>query len=185
MAINLHRTTYELLEGLKYIKNSPKNFGTLELIVCRPNIGERTELVDGVLDMDNGLVGDNWKTRGSNRTNDGTSNAEMQLTLMNSRAIELIAGLKERRKLAGDQLYVNLNLSPENLPAGTCLQIGDAVIEVTSAPHTGCKAFRERFGIDALRFVNSSEGKRLNLRGINSRIIKTGKITLGDEIVKR
>ena len=134
------------------------------------------------LDVEVGLVGDCWLERGSRSMPDGSANPDAQITVMNSRVAALVAGERERWPLAGDQLYVDLDLSGENLPAGTRLEIGSAVIEVTALPHTGCGKFIRRFGIDMHKLVNSSEGRELNLRGINARVVVPGTIRVGDEI---
>jgi len=173
-------TIPELDKGLEIIQKSPKDKGTLELIVRRPEIDVREVLEIGELDIIEGLVGDNWKTRGSSRTKDGSSHPDMQLNIMNARVISLIAQEKERWQLAGDQLFIDLDLSEENLPATTKLALGSAIIEVTNQPHTGCAKFSKRFGVDALKWVNSAIGKQLHLRGINARVIQSGTIKIGD-----
>ncbi len=179
-----HLTLAELESGLDNILQSPKDEGVVEMIVARPNENEREILETGELDLELGLIGDNWKTRGSSRTTDGFGHPEMQLNIMNSRTIALIAQNKDRWQLAGDQLLVDLDLSEENLPPGSQLKIGSAVIEITAIPHNGCKKFTERFGIDAIKFVNSQLGKRLHLRGLNAKIIKAGTIKTGDLVKK-
>ncbi len=131
-----------------------------------------------------GLLGDNWLARGSRGTTDGSAHPEMQLNIMNSRVIALVAQDPQRWALAGDQLYIDMDLSPENLPPGTRISIGSAIIEVTSPPHTGCKKFVARFGLDAMMFVNSGIGKQLNLRGINARVVQAGTIRSGDNVQK-
>lgn len=179
-----HLTMAELEAGLGEIGKSPKDKGVLELIVRRPRVGEREALGKGELHLSEGLVGDSWRSRGSFRTSDGTSHPDMQLNIMNSRVIALVAQDKDRWKLAGDQLFVDMDLSSENLPAGTRLSLGSAVIEVTSQPHNGCKKFVSRFGLDALEFVNSSLGKQLHLRGINAKVVQPGSIRVGDVVKK-
>ncbi len=178
------RNMSELEAGLDYIRHSPTNLGALRLIVRRPDILLREVLDVGELDMVEGLVGDNWKVKGSSRTSDGTSHPDMQLNIMNARAIDWIAQSRDRWPLAGDQLYIDLDLSGKNLPPGTKLALGNAIIEVTSQPHTGCKKFVERFGLDAMKFVNSEVGRSLNLRGINARVIKPGIIRVGELATK-
>lgn len=175
-----HLTTEELEAGLGEILRSPKGEGLLELIVRRPRVGEREVLEEGELDAAVGLVGDNWKDRASSRTPDGSPHPDMQLNVMNSRVLALVAQGRERWKLAGDQLILDMDLSEENLPAGSRLALGSALIEVTEQPHTGCKKFVERFGLDALKFVNSPEGRRLRLRGLNARVVHPGVVRLGD-----
>jgi hypothetical protein len=170
----------ELHAGLDGIRQSPKDEGVLELIVRRPRVGEREVLDEGQLDLVDGLVGDTWSTRGSRRSKDGLAHPDMQLNIMNARVIALVAQDRERWHLAGDQLFMDLDLSAENLPPGTRLAVGSAVIEVTAEPHTGCQKFVSRFGLDAMKFVNSPVGRELNLRGINARVVQAGTIRVRD-----
>lgn len=175
-----HLTLAELEAGLDEIRRSPKDEGVLELIVRRPQENEREVLETGELDVELGLVGDNWKTRGSSRTTDGFGHPEMQLNIMNARAAALVAQNRERWPLAGDQLYLDIDLSDDNLPPETRIAIGTAIVEVTAIPHTGCKKFVGRFGLEAMKFVNSPVGRKLNLRGINAKVVKPGVIRVGD-----
>lgn len=179
-----HLTTDQLEAGLDYIRQSPKDEGVLAMIVRRPAVSEREVLAQGVLDLEQGLVGDTWLERGSNRTADGSAHPDMQLNVINMRLVDLVAQEQGRWALAGDQLVVDLDLSEENLPPGTQLAIGAAVIEVTSQPHTGCSKFVARFGADAMRFVNSPLGRQLHLRGINARVVLPGVIRVGDSVRK-
>jgi MOSC domain-containing protein YiiM len=184
MASAKYLTMEELRAGLDTVRQSPKDNGVLELIVRRAQINERETLQEGQLDLSEGLVGDNWRARGSSQSPDGPANPEVQLTLMNSRVIALVAQDKARWSLAGDQLYVDMDLSAENMPPGTRLSLGSAVIEVTAQPHTGCKKFVSRFGLDAMKFVNSAVGKQLHLRGINAKVVQPGAIGVGDVVRK-
>jgi hypothetical protein len=170
--------------GLDEIRKSPKDAGRVELICRRPETEQREVLDEAVLDAGHGLLGDNWLTRGSSSTEDGSSNPLMQLTLMNARSAVLIAGEPERRQLAGDQFFVDFDLSVVNIPPGTRLKLGEATIEITEIPHRGCGKFSSRFGVDALKFVNSGVGRELNLRGVNARIVEGGVVRVGDPIVK-
>src|ERR1700682_3891180 len=157
MADAQHLTRAELEAGLDDIRQSPKDEGPLRLIVRRPKVGVRETWEEAHLDFVEGLVGDNWKSRGASNTSDGSAHPDMQLNLMNARAIALVAGARERWALAGDQLFVDLDLSADNLPPGTRLTLGSALIEVTAEPHTGCRKFKSRFGLEAMKFVNSAE----------------------------
>jgi MOSC domain-containing protein YiiM len=179
-----HLTTDTLFEGLDDVRRSPTDAGTVELIVRRPAIDEREVLDEADLDLVEGLVGDTWRGRSNTKTDDGAAHADMQITVMNARAAALVAGDAERRALAGDQLYVDLDLSAENLPPGTRLEVGAAVIEITAMPHTGCAKFGQRFGRDALQFVNSRVGRALNLRGVNAKVVRAGTVKVGDGIRK-
>jgi hypothetical protein len=177
-----HLGREDLEAGLAAIRQAPRNEGVLELIVRRPQVGEREVIDEGHLDLVQGLVGDNWGTRGSSRTADGSSHPEMQLTVMNSRVIALLAQDKSQWPLAGDQLFVDMDLSVEHLPPGTRLAMGSSVIEVTSLPHTGCDKFVARFGLEAVKFVNSPLGRELQLRGLNARVVTAGRIRVGDRV---
>ena len=184
LAVPRHLSMAELESSLDTIRQSPQDHGVLELIVRRPRIGARDVLEEGELDPVVGLVGDTWSKRSSRRSADGGPHPEMQLNIMNARVVALVAQDKTRWPLAGDQLFVDMDLSEANLPAGTRLQIGTSVIEVTAEPHTGCGKFVERFGVDAMNFVNSIERKDLHLRGINAKVVQRGTIRVGDRLTK-
>jgi len=177
-----HRTSAELEAALPHLRSAPIDHGVVDMIVRRPKVNERELVQQAELDPAVGLVGDTWNQRRSSRTADGSPHPEMQLTLMNSGVIELLAGGRDRWPLAGDQLFVDFDLSAEHLPPGTRLAIGDAVVEVSTQPHTGCNKFVERFGLAAMKFVNSPVGRALNLRGINAKVIQGGRIRVGDVI---
>jgi hypothetical protein len=195
-------TTAELEAGLDLVRRSPAAQGTVELIVRRPAVDERQVLTRAQLDRIVGLVGDTWNRRPSTRTPDATPHPDMQLNIINARFSALIArydvgaaraagaaggavnGRPDRRPLAGDQLHLDLDLSEANLPAGTRLRLGTAVIEITDQPHTGCAKFSARFGADALRFVNSPVGRALRLRGANARVVTDGIVSSGDPVTK-
>ncbi|MGH3023767.1 MAG: MOSC domain-containing protein [Gaiellaceae bacterium] len=172
----LHRSTAELERGLDEIRRAPSDGGRLELIARRPQVGERELLDEATIDLALGVVGDGWSVRGGHRGPD----PEAQVTLMSSRAAQLAARSKERWALAGDQLYVDLDLSEENLPAGTRLAIGSAVLELSATPHTGCKKFVERFGLEAMKFYNSPVGRAHRLRGANAKVVQAGSVRVGD-----
>jgi MOSC domain-containing protein len=187
--VNMLNTTYhltmaELEEGLDTIRQAPRDHGVLKMIVRRPAVDEREVVDEAALNLSDGLVGDSWKMRGSNHTADKSASLNAQITIMNARATALLAQDEKRWPLAGDQLYVDFDLSDDNLPPGSRLAIGSAVIEVSTQPHSGCNKFSARFGVEAMKFVNSPEGKRLHLRGINTKVIQAGFIHVGDEVRK-
>jgi MOSC domain-containing protein YiiM len=177
-------TTAELEAALEWIRGAPVDGGRLELIVRRPAIDEREVLAEGVVDREVGLTGDNWPSKPSTSSPDGGPNPERQLTLMNARIAALVARSAERMALSGDQLYVDLDLSMASAPAGTRLAIGTAVIELTEPPHLGCEKFVSRFGQEAMRFVNSSVGRSLRLRGANAKVVTGGVVRVGDAVTK-
>jgi hypothetical protein len=179
-----HRSLPELEAAYVAAGPSPRVEGTLDLIVRRPAKGDRDVLDDGELSRTEGLVGDNWISRPSKSTADGSPDPLRQLTIMNSRALATVAGSPDRWRLAGDQLIVDLDLSIDNLPPGGRLRIGTAEVEVSALPHTGCAKFSGRFGLDALRFVSTPEGKRQRLRGLNARVITPGLVRSGDHVVR-
>jgi MOSC domain-containing protein YiiM len=171
-------TWQELEAGLAAILEAPPDGGILQQIVRRPRSHEREVLLEGTLNPEEGLAGDSWRHRGR------APHPDVQLTLMGSRTIGLIAQDKARWALAGDQLFVDLDLSVENLPPGTRLAVGAAVVEISEEPHTGCARFVSHFGVDAMRFVNSPQGRRLRLRGVYARVVQAGAIRVGDVVFK-
>ena len=175
--MSMHLTMNELETGLPDIRQAPQDNGTLELIVARPEADERTVAEQSKLTVENGLDGDNWRNRGS-------AHPEMQITLMNIRVVRLLDADRANWPLAGDQLFVDMDLSDENLAPGQRLSIGSAVLEITAQPHNGCSKFAKRFGVDALKFVNSPVGKQLHLRGIYAKVVEAGPIAVGDTISK-
>ena len=179
-----HRSVDEIMEGLHLVRRSPRGVGTLALAVRRPAVDVREVLSRAELDPAAGLVGDSWSQRPSSRTTDRSPHPDMQLNVINSRFIELIAGPdRDAWALAGDQLYLDLDLSVGAVPAGSRLAIGDrAVIEVTDQPHNGCAKFAARFGRDAHKIVWTEDGQRLRLRGLNARVLVGATIRTGDTI---
>ena len=169
----LHKNGKALEQDVAHILDAPRDNGELQMIVSRPEVGAREMLQEARLDESLGLLGDNWSRRSK-------VDPEMQLNIMSARVIAAVAGTSDRWPLAGDQLFIDLDLSRENLPPGTQLALGDAIIEVTEPPHTGCKKFAERFGVDAMVFVNSGRGRALNFRGICARVLRAGDIKVGD-----
>ena len=178
-----HRTAEELAAGLATVRAAPRDGGMVELIVRRPAVDGREVLVEGRLTPESGLVGDDWSRRGSRSTPDGSADPDRQVTIMSSRYVDLLTGGdRSAWPLAGDQLYVDLDLSESSLPAGTRLRIGTALVEVTEPPHTGCAKFSARFGSEALRVANSPEGRALRLRGLHVRVLEAGTVRPGDAI---
>ena len=183
-ALAPHRSIADLEARLADIRCAPRDAGTLELITRRPDYATRDLLHTAVLDVEAGLVGDHWSRRPSRTGPGGGPDPDKQLNVMSARAIAAIAGDRDNWALAGDQLYIDLHLGHDNLPTGTRLGVGGAVIEVTEPPHSGCAKFRRRYGADAIRFVNSDEGKALRLRGLCAKVIEPGTISTGDAVVK-
>lgn len=180
-----HRTTVELESHVDQLRAAPQAAGTLEMVVRRPAVDQREILDEGVLDQVDGLVGDNWLSRATSHAIAEGRHLEAQLNVMSARMVQFLAPTAAERALAGDQLFLDLDISVTNLPAGTRLAIGDeAVIEVTRKPHNGCAKFTARFGDDAVAFVNSEVGKELRLRGFNARVVTGGVIRPGDKVRK-
>ncbi|MQA90239.1 MAG: MOSC domain-containing protein [Gemmatimonas sp.] len=177
-----HLNQNELEAGLDEVRRAPADQGTLRMIVRRPGVDRREVFETGELSLADGLVGDSWRTRSDPRLE--SPDPDRQINIINARAIDLFAGSPDRWSLAGDQLYLDFDLSDENLPPGTRLALGEAEIEITDQPHTGCAKFRERFGIDVLRLVNSPHGRALNLRGVCARVIRPGTVRQGDLVKK-
>ena len=184
MAELKHVSMEALTAGLGGVRQSPATIGVLELIVRRPRTDVREVVEVAELDVIEGLVGDGWKTRGSSKTDDGSAELERQLTVTNARLMALVAREKRHWPPAGDQLYVDFDLSADNAPSGTRLSIGAAVIQVTETPHTGCRKFAARYGLDALKFISTPVGKQLRLRGVNAKVIRSGTIRAGDVVRK-
>jgi MOSC domain-containing protein YiiM len=180
-----HLSRERLEAGLGRIREAPQDGGRLTLIVRRPSAGQRDLPAEVMLHQDSGLDGDNWLVRGSSSTPDGSAHPNRQITVMNARVAELVAGGTERMPLCGDQLFIDMDLSVDNLPAGSMLAVGQVVLRVSEEPHLGCAKFVERFGGEAMRFVNSRLGRTLRLRGMNTRIVVPGLVRVGDLAAKK
>lgn len=176
------RTVEDLQAALDALPLAPRDVGAVEWLVRRPVPLEREVVERAELCPERGLVGDCWPSKPSKRTADGSPHPQMQLTLMNSAVTAVIAGPKEAWAAAGDQVYVDFDLSEASLPAGTQLKLGSAIIEVTAEEHLGCGKFHERFGSAALRWVNGKERRALRLRGVNARVVQAGEVTVGDTL---
>ncbi len=179
-----HLSATDLAAGLDEIRNSPKDQSVLDLIVSRPEEDGREVMDLADLDVEVGLIGDTWQDRPSARRGDGKAHPDMQITLINSRVAALVAQSKDRWPLSGDQLFADLDLSKSNVPPGTRISVGSAILEATSQPHTGCKKFAARFGDEALKLISSPTGKDLQLRGINLKVVQGGEIKPGDAVKK-
>lgn len=179
-----HLTKSELLAGLPDILAAPKDGGELLGIVVRPDHGQRVEPESVAVSFAGGLEGDHWAKGCWKSTEDGRPHPDVQVCIMSARCIGLIAVERSNWALAGDNLFLDLDLSQENLVPGQRLALGSAVLEITAEPHAGCKSFVERYGREACAFVNSREGKRLRLRGIYARVVQDGTISVGDRVQK-
>ncbi len=177
-----HATLSELESALPDIFQSPKEGGVIRLIARRPAVGEREVLQEAVIDLEQGVVGDNWKTKVS-RSNPGKGpHPQKQVNLMNARVVQAVALTQERWALAGDQLYVDMDLSEANLPVGTQLQVGSAVLEITPPLHLGCGKFAARFGADSIKFINAPDRRALRFRGVHTQVISGGSVRKGDRV---
>ena len=179
-----HPTLQELEAALPHILDSPKDRGRVEMITCRPSVGQREILDIGTLDQKCGLIGDRWQKRGNPNTPDPSTDTDDQITIINSRIIQAIAGNKPRWTLSGDQLVVDIDITHHNMPPGTTLCIGSAVVEITAKPHTGCSKFMSRFGKSALIFVSGNQAMQQRRRGANAKILKSGTVRIGDFATK-
>jgi hypothetical protein len=179
-----HLSRQRLEAGLGQVRDSPRGRGRVVLVVRRPAVGVRELPGEAMLDQVVGLAGDNWLARGTTSTPDGAADPQRQVTVMNARVAALVAGGTDRMPLAGDQIYLDLDLSVGNLPAGSLLTVGQAVLQVSEVPHLGCGKFVERFGAEAMRFVNSRTGRQLRLRGMNTKVVRPGVVRPGDLAAK-
>jgi hypothetical protein len=179
VSTDLHVPRESLDPHLSALRALGTEEGTLELIVVRPTEGERELAETAELTIEEGLVGDRWQPRFDEN---GAPMRETQLTIASTRLLELIAE-PDRWPLSGDNLLVDMGLDMESLPVGSRLAIGDTVVvQISEVPHTGCAKFSARFGSDALRFINSPEGRELRLRGVNAHVIVPGTIATGDAV---
>ena len=179
-----HLTFDELNAGLAHIRASPKEEGRLEAIIARPAPGERRDLASSEISLAGGVHGDHWAKGCWKTTADGKPDPDVQICMMNARCIELIAQERSNWPPAGDNFFIDMDLTPGNMPPGTRLGIGSAIIEVTGIAHNGCASFIERYGRDACVFVNTGEGERLRLRGIYARVVRDGRVSVGDKVKK-
>ncbi len=179
-----HLSREELEAALPETLPSPADNGTLDAIIVRPDKGERLDVNSVRISLAGGLEGDHWAKGCWMSTEAGEPHPDVQICMMNSRFINLIAGSRDNWPPAGDNFFVDLDLGPDNLQPGQKLAVGSAIVEITDTPHLGCDKFIERYGRDACVFVNTGEGKRLRLRGIYARVVQDGTVSVGDRLVK-
>lgn len=179
-----HLTTEQIEARLDWVEASPAECGTVEGLCIRPEVNGRQELESCRLSPAEGVDGDFWVRKSFMTLDDGSSDPAVQVAIMNSRAVDVIAGSRDRWKLAGDQLFVDFDLSESNLAPGDRLHVGPAILEITPVPHTGCGMFQERFGAAAVRFYNSKVGKAMRLRGVYAQVVQEGVVSVGDTVRK-
>ena len=178
------RKRSELQAALADVLAAPRDGGTVDLIVVRPEKGQRQTPDSVALSLIGGVAGDHW-AKGCWRTlDDGSPHPDVQICLMNSRMIRAIAGGPENWAPAGDNLFIDMDLSPANCPPGTRLALGSVEMVVTEEPHNGCQNFIDRYGRDACVFVNTGQGSELRLRGIYARVTRDGTVSVGDTVRK-
>ena len=169
-----HLPAEQLREGLRKLPELPRDRGRLALLVRRRADGVRETPERVRLDAEEGLVGDGWSRRPPRKP-------DAQLAVMCRPLAELIAN-GQPLSLFGDNLFVDLDLSAANLPEGARLQVGEAVVEMTPEPHDGCLKFKQRFGQDALRFVQDKATRSENRRGVYWRVVESGEVAVGDPV---
>jgi MOSC domain-containing protein YiiM len=179
-----HFSLEELNLRLPEVRTAPVDRGQLVQIVARPVTEQRELRERSEVTPEAGLPGDRWVNTCSRKLPDGRLNPDSQITIMNTRCLAILTDERDRWPLAGDNLLVDFDLSETNLPAGQRVKIGSAILEITPHPHTGCSKFSSRFGVDALKFVNSPEGKKLRLRGLHAQVVQPGTLAVGDCIEK-
>jgi hypothetical protein len=168
-----HVDLSELDRRLDAMRASPRDVGIVRALVRRADGGGRRELLDSVtLSEVEGMPGDAWGRR-PDRT------PESQLTAVEWGVAELIAN-GHPIALFGDQLFLELDLSKGNLPVGSRVRLGAAVLEVSPKAHNGCQKYRRRFGPDALRFASRPDSRHRNFRGIYFRVVTEGLVRVGD-----
>ncbi|MBL1275715.1 MAG: hypothetical protein COB30_006485 [Ectothiorhodospiraceae bacterium] len=179
-----HATLPEIKEKMDWVLAAPKDNGRVELLVVRPAVNQRETPQQVMFTPQLGVVGDNWLADCWKKRPNGESDPEVQVAIMNARMIEVLTQDKALWPLAGDQLFVDLDLSENNLAVGDRLQIGATVLEITAEPHQGCGKFKQRFGAKAMAFVNSTTGDAHRLRGVYAKIVREGMVSVLDSITK-
>ena len=183
-AVARARSRGELEAAIPDILAAPKLAGAVEMIVVRPAAGLRETPGRVGVSLEGGVAGDHW-AKGCWRTTDaGEPHPDVQICMMSARTIRAIAGEPEHWPAAGDNLFLDMDLSPANMPPGTRFAIGTAGFVVTAEPHDGCQSFIDRYGRDACLFVNTGRGRALRLRGIYARVTRDGEIAVGDRVLK-
>ena len=178
------RTRDELQAALPDVLAAPKDGGTVDLIVVRPQKGQRQTPASVRLSLAGGVEGDHWAKGCWLTLDDGSPHPDVQICLMQSRMIRAIAGDIENWAPAGDNLFIDMDLGPANCPPGTRLALGSVEMVVTEEPHNGCQNFIDRYGRDACVFVNTGQGAELRLRGIYTRVTRDGTVSVGDTVRK-
>jgi MOSC domain-containing protein YiiM len=169
-----HLSLDALEDGLAALPPPPRDRGRVTLIVRRRADGVRETPARVELTRERGVPGDRWQRLQPDAP-------QMQLAVMQQDLAELIAN-GQPLSLFGDNLFVDLDLSAANLPFGSQIRVGSAIVEMTPEPHDGCHKFAGRFGNDALRFVATKATRAENRRGVYWTTIEAGEVAVGDEL---
>jgi MOSC domain-containing protein YiiM len=157
---------------------APRDDGSVRLICVRKGGGIHETPGEIEITAHHGLQGDRWSQRDPHADPDGAT----AVTLMNVFVAELVGDGEQPLDAAGDNLLIDLDIGTDALPPGSRLTIGEAVLRVSEQPHTGCSTFRDKFGLDALRWVSTPDGRARRLRGVNCSVVRAGIVRVGDPI---
>lgn len=177
-------TRAELDRAWPDIMAAPKDGAAIEMLCLRPAMGERRFVDEIHVTREEGIPGERWLTQPWMRLPGGQPDPAIQVSFLQRRVLDLVWRDREGTPHPGDTFVVDMDLSEANLPAGSLLQVGSAVLEVSTVFNNACAKWKKRYGDDALDWVRAYENKEFRPRGVLAKVHRDGVFRAGDRLTR-
>lgn len=166
--------------ALPFVLAAPRDDAPIALLCTRPALGQRAFPASIRLTKAEGIPGERWLTQSWLRLPDGRPDPRNQVSLLPSRVMDIAWQNRDTAPHPGDPIVADLDMTEANLPVGTLIGVGSAVLRVSDVPNLGCVKWKVRYGSDALAWVAADPA--LRLRGVLCSVEQDGEVTLNDRL---